>query len=343
MPTSIPRRSITTAVVPTCRTHDPPDRAGDRAGRTRSDRLPVPLGERVVGKRLALPATFGGVMDGFIESAGLRIHYVDHGGDGPPVVMLPGLSANAHFFDAVIDDGLGVAARCIALDLRGRGQTDRPASGFGLDDHAADVIGVLDALELDRVVLGGHSYGALLTYHLATTHRDRFDRYVLFDPPPPPSPDLLDVIKPSLARLALTRPSVAAYIDEVRAMPYFQGWDWDPRIESHYRADTRQNPDGTVSCRPNPDDMLQVFEATIGVDPLTEPEQLDQPFLFLRARGEFGPPGSPVICDEQHAKRAQQAHQNLTLAEFDGNHVTFMWGPTAAQVAATVTEFLHGT
>ena len=80
------------------------------------------------------------------RSNGIRLHYLDHGGDGPMLVLAPGLTANAHSFDGLVHAGLGSAARVLALDLRGRGESDQPPSGYAMEDHARDVLGFLDAL-----------------------------------------------------------------------------------------------------------------------------------------------------------------------------------------------------
>src|SRR4051794_2876176 len=90
---------------------------------------------------------------------GVRIHYLDAPGAGRPLVMLHGLSANAHCFAGLIVAGLSPAYRVIAPDLRGRGQSDKPSSGYTMPDHARDVLALMDHLGLDRVVLGGHSFG----------------------------------------------------------------------------------------------------------------------------------------------------------------------------------------
>ena len=106
-------------------------------------------------------------MGKFSQVNGIRLHYLDHAGGDPVVVLLPGLTANAQSFDGLIGAGLCPAHRVLALDLRGRGLSDKPPSGYSLAAHAADVIGLLDALQLERVVLGGHSFGGLLSFYLA--------------------------------------------------------------------------------------------------------------------------------------------------------------------------------
>ena len=74
-----------------------------------------------------------------------------------------------------------------------------PPTGYAMEDHARDVIGLLDALDLDRVVMGGHSFGGLLTYWLAANHPERVERCVVLDAPAGVSPTIMEQIEPSLA------------------------------------------------------------------------------------------------------------------------------------------------
>src|SRR5688572_908823 len=96
------------------------------------------------------------LLDRYVEANGIQIHYLDHAGGEPPLVLLHGLTANCHAFDGLIHAGLSPRFRVIAPDLRGRGASDQPSAGYTMRDHADDVIGLLDALKLERVVLGGH-------------------------------------------------------------------------------------------------------------------------------------------------------------------------------------------
>ena len=98
--------------------------------------------------------------DGWVEVNGVRLHYLDWGGAGrPPVLFLHGGSAHAHWWDFAIPL-LAERFRCIALDLRGHGQSGRPANAdYGLAAHAADVGAVVGALGLGGGGVVGHSFG----------------------------------------------------------------------------------------------------------------------------------------------------------------------------------------
>lgn len=98
--------------------------------------------------------------DGWVEVNGLRLHYLDWGGAGlPPVLFLHGGSAHAHWWDFTIPH-LRDRFRCVALDLRGHGDSDRSAAGdYGLAAHAGDVAAVVEALDLAGGGVVGHSFG----------------------------------------------------------------------------------------------------------------------------------------------------------------------------------------
>jgi len=276
----------------------------------------------------------------YVQTNGIRLHFLDAGTSGPTLVMLPGLTANAHSFDGLVAAGLADSVRVLALDLRGRGETDQPDT-YALADHAADVLGFLDALGLDRVVLGGHSFGGLLTYHLAANHPDRFSRCVVMYAPAQIRPEVFDQIKPSLDRLDMTLPSWEHYLRFVRQMPYFGEW-WDPAIEGYFRADIRTNPDGTVRPRSRAAHIRAVIDGFKDLTWLDTVRRITQPVLFLRAAGAYGPPGSPPVVSAEQTRITVENLQNGRLVEIPGNHMTMLFGNGATVAAAAITHFVTG-
>ncbi len=275
----------------------------------------------------------------FIDVNGIRLHYLDHGGEGPILVMTHGLTANAHSFDGMAR-ALGGDVRLIAVDLRGRGLSDKPDTGYSMEDHAADVLGLLDDLEIDRAFLGGHSFGGLLTYHIAAHHPERVRRCIVMDAPIDIGEATLEQIKPALDRLGRVFPSWDAYLAAVKEQPYYHGW-WDHQIESYYRADIQENEDGTVQSKSSPDHIRQAVEETIGVAWNEYLGRIEVPLLLIRATLPYGPPGYPPLLTADQARTVLAALLDGRLVEIDGNHMTFLFGEEIREASRAITEFLR--
>ena len=276
----------------------------------------------------------------FVEANGIRIHYVDHGGNGPTLVLTHGLSANARFFDGLAAAGLSPSLRVVSFDLRGRGLSDAPDDGYTMDDHAADLLGALDELGLDRVLLGGHSFGGLLTLYVAANAPERVERALVLDVPAEVDPAVLDQIGPSLARLEHVYPSRVAYLDFVRALPYFDGDGWDDDVAAFYDAEIEELPDGTVRPRCRPAHIRLAVEGTFGPDWAAVAEAVECPTLLLRTTEPFGPPGSGPIMSEDGARRTLARLRRGHLVEVPGNHITFAFGRRAERVVDDVLAFV---
>lgn len=275
----------------------------------------------------------------FVETNGIRLHIIDHGGDGPTLILAPGLTANAHFFDAIVERGLRHGVRVVAVDLRGRGLSDKPDLGYTMADHAADIVGLIEALGGEPIVMGGHSFGGLLTYYLATHEASLVERCVVLDAPVEVDPAIVEQIKPSLARLESTMPSFDAYLAAVRAQPYFREW-WDPTIEAYYRADIEDLEDGTVKPRSHPGHIQQAIDGTLTPNWPELAARIRQPTLVVRATDPFGPEGSPPILDEGAARELVETLPEGRLVSVAGNHITGFFGDGAATVAAAIRAFV---
>jgi pimeloyl-ACP methyl ester carboxylesterase len=93
---------------------------------------------------------------------GLRIHFAETGtARGTPVVFVHGWPDSWYSFSRVMSL-LPATQRAIAFDQRGFGESDHPDSGYTIDGFAADLVGLLDALDIERAVLVGHSYGTFV-------------------------------------------------------------------------------------------------------------------------------------------------------------------------------------
>jgi pimeloyl-ACP methyl ester carboxylesterase len=110
---------------------------------------------------------------------GPKLHYAEQGGaDGQPAVFLHGWPDSWFSFSRVLPL-LPERFRTLAIDQRGFGESDRPESGYRIADLAADTVAFMDALDIERVALVGHSYGSFVARCVALHAPERVSRLVL--------------------------------------------------------------------------------------------------------------------------------------------------------------------
>ncbi len=288
---------------------------------------------------LKLSSESYGEVDRFANVNGLEMHYLDYEGPLPAIFLLHGLSANANEFCGLAEHGLARRHRIVAPDLRGRGRTGKPATGYAMSDHARDVIALMDFLGLGQVVMGGHSFGALLAIHIAAHFPDRVTKVIVIDAAIVFHPDTVELLKPSLARLERVLPSADAYMNEMRAAPHVLGF-WDDAIEGYFRAELRENTDGTVQSLTS---ASAVEQALRGVE--AEPwadlvGMVSHPALLLNAEKGFGPPGSPPLVPPEHARMTAETFRDCRYVAVPGNHLTMVFGTNAPVVIREIERFL---
>jgi pimeloyl-ACP methyl ester carboxylesterase len=112
-------------------------------------------------------------------STGVRLRYAEQG-DGPaePIILLHGLSDSWFSFSKVLPL-LSTQRRVYALDQRGHGGSDKPASGYEMHHLAADVIAFMDAKRIDRAIILGHSMGGFVAQQIALAAPKRVSRLIL--------------------------------------------------------------------------------------------------------------------------------------------------------------------
>lgn len=116
-----------------------------------------------------------------VDVNGIATNYHDVGA-GDPVLLIhgsgPGVSAWANW--RTVLPVLGENHRVIAPDVLGFGYTERPEGlGYDLATWTEHLVGLLDALGLDRVAVVGNSFGGALALNVAASHPDRVSRLVL--------------------------------------------------------------------------------------------------------------------------------------------------------------------
>jgi pimeloyl-ACP methyl ester carboxylesterase len=119
----------------------------------------------------------------FADVNGQSIHYIDSGGDGPPIVLSHGFSMGHEMWAPQVGPLTDAGWRVVTYDERGWGQTTN-TEPFTYWDLADDVLALMDHLGIEAAVLGGMSQGGFLTLRAALTSPERVRAMVLVDSEP---------------------------------------------------------------------------------------------------------------------------------------------------------------
>jgi pimeloyl-ACP methyl ester carboxylesterase len=132
------------------------------------------------GQTFAFPAPFE---QQDIQANGVTLH-VRHAGSGPAVVLLHGYGETGDMWVPMATE-LVRDHTVVVPNLRGLGLSSKPAGGFDKKTQAADVAGVLDALQIDRADVVAHDIGNMVAFQFAARYPQRVRRVVLIDAPVP--------------------------------------------------------------------------------------------------------------------------------------------------------------
>src|SRR5919204_6730228 len=128
-----------------------------------------------------MPTSSNAPTDRTVPGDGVSLHARDWGGLGTPVVLLHGLASNARIWDGAAQRLAGAGMRVVALDQRGHGESEQPASGYDFATVGRDLAAALDALGLQGPVLVGHSWGANVALQYAAERSEAVAGLVLVD------------------------------------------------------------------------------------------------------------------------------------------------------------------
>ncbi|WP_413991159.1 alpha/beta fold hydrolase [Labrys okinawensis] len=170
-----------------------------------------------------------------IASNGIRIHVEEQGHGELSLVFLHYYGGSSRTWAKVIA-ALPQSHHTIAIDHRGWGESDAPASGYGLADLADDAQGVIEALDLKRYVLIGHSMGGKVAQLLASRRPKGLAGLVLVASSPPPAMAVPPEAREAMARAYATRESIGMAIDQMLTAKVLSPEDREQVIEDSLRG-----------------------------------------------------------------------------------------------------------
>ena len=277
------------------------------------------------------------------------------GSGDEPLICIHGITAQHRAFNSLAQH-LGEDYELVGVDLRGRGDSEKPESGYGLEAHASDVARVLDHLGLESAVLVGHSMGGFVGLQAALSYPGRVRALVLLDggwPRPEISEEEMseeEQAEAEEARQGLQR--AYSRLDMVFESPddYLNFWfpgqgltmeDLPPELADYYRYDLGEVEGGyqpKASLDAVGEDSPQISSSAPTAEQM---RGVRCPVVLIRPTEGFLPGSSPLISEQARAQMGEALDIRSDTVLEGANHYTMLWGEHASQAAGAIRSFLR--
>lgn len=231
--------------------------------------------------------------DGFVETPDVRLHYVDWGGDGPPLLFVHATGFHARLWDPYAER-LRERFRVIALDQRGHGDSGPARNGYAWTHNPDDVQALIGALGIEGCAAAGHSAGGTAIAVCAARYPGSIGRLMLIDPvlhgerPQGFPPDGPNPMAQRTRRRRAVWDSPEQLAEALRPRDTFARWRPE-FLRLYAEHGLRRRAEGPYELKCTPDTEASVYEGAMRFDPWPELARLTVPILLLRATlGENG-------------------------------------------------------
>jgi pimeloyl-ACP methyl ester carboxylesterase len=275
----------------------------------------------------------------FVETNGIRLHYVEYSTSGPLLILMHGLTANAYAFEGIVAEGLDKHFRVVSVDLRGRGLSDAPVGDYTMESHAQDILGLLDALGTEKASFVGHSFGGLLSFYLGAYYPERVERLVILDAAARMNPRAPEMLSFRFSTLDMLYPTMTDYMSAVKAAPYNKFWS--KMMDAYYDADVVEQDGGGVMPRPK---LANIIQASMGVGAIDWPglvPMVKAPVLLVNAVEEYTL--GEALLPPELARETVEMLADGRMITVAGNHQTMLYGEGAREICKAVVGFAVGT
>ena len=270
---------------------------------------------------------------------GINIQLAIWEGRGKQILSVHGITANSRFWDCLAS-ALSPHHKVIAMDLRGRGLSDKPPTGYSIENHCKDIVALMNDQDLKQPVLMGHSLGAFISLVFAAQNPEKIDRLILVDGGGKLSKaqmaKVFAGIKPSLDRLGKVFPSFKAYLSQMKQAPYLK--PWNSYMETYFRYEVEKVKRG-VRSRVHPEHINEEAKNLGKVDSREFYKKVKVPTLILRAtKGMLAE--DDLLLPEDVVERMAREIPNARRVDVQGaNHFSILFQPNKKRDQA-ILEFL---
>jgi len=257
------------------------------------------------------------------EVNGITLSYREWPGEKGPIICLPSFAAHKGSFDR-LGEALSPEYRVIALDLRGRGDSDKPEDGYGFAYHVHDILGFTEAQGFIKFSIVGHSFGATIGTYLASIRPALISSIVLLEGGADPTERVLEAIRPTLEHLETRYPSMDAYLDAMREMPFYKR-QWDDMLESYMRQDVHVLESGEVQPKAFSKGLNKDLDLHFNHSMCLHFPAMQCPALFIRAGdGLLGGQRGHIFTDGETDAIVKWIPKGRRYDVADVNHFTML-------------------
>ncbi len=257
----------------------------------------------------------------FVDTADISLGYCEWPGERGPLICLPSITGHKGSFTALASR-LSPDYRVIALDLRGRGESDKPAEGYGFAYHARDVLSFADALGFETFTLIGHSFGATAAVYIASIQPNRVRSLVLIDGGADPKAENLQLMRQGIRQMEKTYPTADDYLERQRAVSFYK--PWTRALETYLLEDVDVQTNGAVKSKSSARSVEMDLDIHFYYSMCLHFPNVRCPVLFLRPQqGLLGTTGH--MYSDAEASNIVRHIPNCRRANVQGgNHYTVL-------------------
>ena len=263
----------------------------------------------------------------------MEISYLQWSDRGMPLLLLHGMADHALVWSS-LGDYLSSNYQVIAPDLRGHGESGKPATGYHFQDYIGDLRALINHLGWTQAHILGHSWSAKIAAIWATQQPEVFKSLILVDPFfIDKMPSWIRITFPILYQvlpfLKITRSFDSYQSIEAIARQLKQYKGWSNLQQEVFKNAIEQKADGSWSSKFTLSARQEIFEDVMGFAGLTK--TLDIPSLLILPQQGLNRTAWQIQSYKKYLK-------SLEIKKIPGNHWAFLGEPETFN--QTVAEFL---
>lgn len=189
----------------------------------------------------------------FIQGQTVKLHYLDWGGAGEPLILIHGLGDTPFLFKELADT-LKEYFRVIAYSKRGHCKSETSDSSYNNSALVSDLKLLLDSLHILKANLLGWSMGGNEITEFAIQYPERTSKLIYFEAGYDLSEEPFKVMLHALSKSAFADSSDLVSLDVYRKWYHgfwFPDVEWNSTLEKNLQASIRKNPDSSIRTIPN--------------------------------------------------------------------------------------------